>query len=414
VCYWEVRTVDGVKRVVPVDAPPVPADAIALPAPSGGDDTATIEAALAANPGGTFAGSGTYRLDGLRIDEAGTVIHNMPSIPASASTGIMILLRAADIKLIDCPQDGQKQARFYLGVDARGADRFHLIRSGLTNMRHTQGKSGGGVFIRSCKNFHIACCRYENILSAEFEDDTCRSNAIWMNGFGGGNITDGGIIANNTAINLDSHGDPPNGNHDAEFFTTQSHDGHGAPVKLFANRCIDAGKRLVKAQQDGGVTALSNDYLWSTNESELGLRNRLAVIAVHFSVGDVIVQNNRIGVDGDKNWSYIMNVSGSGLNDNVRFDHNAIRIDNPWNGEGYDQLVLVGRDLSYSGSNTDSSQEPTNSSMNNNLIYGSGGVNFHYWMGEGFDLNSGTMETMGNIFTLGDPDSPHRGIERQK
>jgi len=58
-------------------------------------------------------------------------------------------------------------------------------------------------------------------------------------------------------------------------------------------------------------------------------------------------------------------------------------------------------------------QENINCTMNDNTIFGTGGVNYHYWFGKGFDVNSGLLQPSGNTFNLGDSGSPHQGIERK-
>ncbi len=419
-CYWRVENNGGEKQIVPLDVPPIPQDATALPAPSGGDDTSAIETIINAAPYKTFYGTGeTYRLDSLEILQDGTVIYDMPSIPANLSVGRMIHINGAnDVKLFDSPQDGQNNPEFYVGIQAEG-DRFHIVRSGLTNMFHKSGKSGGGVYIRRRQeDFHIACNTYKNILSQKSGTGTARANAIWHNG---GNVTASGdgYIVNNIAENLQSTGDPVNGGKDAEFLTMQSFTGHDGYVRVFGNRGIDAGKRLAKFQATGGSKVLSNYYEWKTNETpELGLRTRLAIVSLPgFNASNVIVRNNRFKINGNKNWSYVfMNNTKNGAagnQENVHFDCNDIEINNPWNGERYDQIVFVGRDKSGGSGGTDSSMEPSNSTIENNRIYGTGSVNWHYWMGQGFDLNSGPLQPTNNTFNLSGAGSPQQGIERQ-
>ena len=413
VYYWEVQTLsNGQKSVVPLPVPLPPSNAIQLPSPSGGNDTGALESVINGNGANkVFIGSGTYKVNQLDIDQAGTVIYNMPVTPASGA-GELIHINADDVKLIDCPQDFQNQSSGYLGIRAQFADRFHLIRSGLTNMFHTAGSSGGGVYIRACADFHIAGGVYKNILNKQNGTNTCRANVVWING-GNSAITDGGYIVNNIAENLQSTGNPNNGDRDAEFFTTQSNTGHLKQIKLFANRCVDAGKRLVKAQGDGGVTALSNSYEWRTNSTVLGNRARLNVISVQLSVSDVIARNNRIAINGNRNWSYVMYISAIGISGtNIHFDCNTIEINNPWNGANYDQRVLCANSTAGS-SGSDTSQENINCTMNDNTIFGTGGVNYHYWFGNGFDLNSGLLQPSGNTFNLTGPGSPHQGIEKQ-
>ncbi len=417
VCYWNVVSLPtGEKCVVPVDVPTPPSTAIQLPAPSGGNDTQALEAVLNGNgTNKTFVGAGSYKVNQLDLDRSGTVIYNMNVTPASGA-GELIHINANDIRLIDCPQDFQNQGSAYLGIRAQNADRFHLIRSGLTNMYHNGGNSGGGVIIKGCADFHIAGGTYRKIWNPVNGTNVCRANAFWITGWksnGANEVTDGGYIVNNIGEDFQSTGLPANGNKDAEFITVQSHSAHLKQIKVFANRCVDAGKRLLKSQQDGGVTVLSNSYEWRTNSTVLGNRTRLAMIDVHLATGDVTARNNRLAINGNLNWSYVMslqpyNKSGT----NVHFDCNLIEINNPWNGQGYDQVVMAGRSLFSGSTGSDNSQESINCSMNDNTIFGTGGVNYNYWFGSGFDLNSGLLQPSGNTFNLG-AGSPHQGIERK-
>ena len=411
-CYWQTITLpDGQQCVVDVPVPSIPAGAIALPTGNGGNNTAAVESVINAAPNRTYVGSGTYGLDDLQINQPGTVIYNMPSVP-TGSTGRFISINADDVRLIDCPQDAQNQGSVFLGIRIVGAHRPHLIRSGLSNMLHNAGQNGGGVFIRDCHDFHFACNTYKNLLNPINGTNTCRANAFWMNGFGG-HITDGGYIVNNVAENLHSTGNPPNGDDDAEFLTVQSHAGHAKQIKVFANRCVDAGKRLIKSQQDGGITALSNFYHWDTNTTALGNRTRLSVVDVLLNTSDVIARNNRIKIDGNRNWGYafsIFSTNGSSAT-NIHFDHNCIEINNPWNGAAFDQRIFSCWDAN-GAPGTSSGSEPSNSTIQNNIVYGAGAVNWNYWMGNGYDLNSGSQITSGNIINLPAP-SPIQGNELQ-
>lgn len=418
VCYWDVQTLaDGQKCVVPVPVPGPPNNAIQLPAPSGGDDTQALESVI--NGNGTnkvFVGSGSYKVNQLDIDKAGTVIHNMKVTPTPGA-GELIHINGNDVRLIDCPQDMQNQSSAYLGISATFADRFHLIRSGLTNMHHTGGKSGGGVKITGCADFHIAGGTYRKIWNVKNEANVCRANAFWVSGWHNGGpfaTTDGGYIVNNIGEDFQSTGKPTNGNEDGEFLTIQGNVGHLGQIKVYANRCVDAGKRLIKGQAHAGFTALSNDYEWRTVSSALGNRKRTTIVAVHFGLDDVIVRNNRIAINGDDNWGYVMNIQQTGKSGtNIHFDCNSVEINTPWNGAGYDQLVLVARSLNAGSTGSDTSQENINCTMNDNTIFGTGGVNYHYWFGEGFDVNSGPFQPKGNTFNLSDPASPHQGMERR-
>ena len=413
VCYWDVITLaNNEKCVVEVPVPSIPNNAITLPVPTGGNDTAMLQQIMDSAPNQTYVGAGTYRLDGLTFNQPGTVVYNMPSVPA-ASTDIFINIRANDVRLIDCPQDGQNQGSVYMGVRIEDCDRTHLIRSGLTNMLHTGTGSGGGVRLDNCHDFHFACNTYTDLINPANGTAICRVNAYWMQG-GNSSITDGGYIVNNVATNLHSTGTPTNGADDAEFFTTQLHTGHAKQVKLFANRCVDAGKRFVKSQTDGGVTMLSNQYGWITDSSVIGTRKRLRMIDVQFNTGDIIARNNRFKIEGTERWGnvFLLN-SRAAQEENVHFDNNCIEINMPNPGITFDLRPLAAHDLVGGSTGTDDSMEVPNTSIKDNYVYGTGAVNYYYWMGRGYNLNTGPLDVSGNVFNMSDANNPYQGIEAQ-
>ena len=420
---WDVQTIAGVKHVVPVDLPVLDmATATALPAPSGGDDTTAVQNVI--NSGGNnkvYYGTGVvnYRFSNLNITPSGIRIHQMPMEPANSSTSKMISINGTDnLTLIDCPQDGKNYSAFYLGIEARDCLNLKCYRGGLVNMYHQQGNSGGGVWLRNCHHFRFNGNTYKDILNKGVNSQTCRANAIWLNGFGG-NTTDGGTFCSNTVENLQSTGGEAGGggnagNNDAEVFTTQSHDSYGELILVAANNCVDAGKRLIK-NQTGGTYTCSNFYHWKTNSTpELGNRTRLAVFAVHFGNDDCYFRNNDVVVDGNRNWGYVTNVQQLNTNksNNIGVDNNRIVINNPWNGQVYDQRIFVWHSLSAGSTGSDTSQEGSGVTFSNNTVTGTGGVNFHFWFGSGFDKDTGPIRSVNNTVNLDDPASPHQGVEK--
>ncbi len=291
ILYWNIVTLpNGEKCVVPVDAPTPPANSIQLPAPSGGDDTQALETVINGNPGSNFTGTGgTYRLNVLNINVSAS-IWNVPSVPVNSSAGIIWYINAADVKIYNSPIDGQNST----GLDAGwrvedGSHRFHLINSGMSDVRVTDGGSMAGVVLRSVDDFHIAGNTFTNLLNASGPASTARANAIWH--VDGGGTTSGGYIVNNSGTNFQSNGDK----YDSEFYTKQSFGSTGQKTKIYANRCFDAGKRFVKFQASDGLV-LSNEAIWSQRAGNSGIGNRtmLAFCAPISGAHRITYRNNRM------------------------------------------------------------------------------------------------------------------------
>jgi len=283
-------------------------------------------------------------------------------------------------------------------------------------MFHLYGKSGGAVKITACADFHIAGGDYSDILNDAHNSDISRASIVWVTGWQNGgpsHPTDGGYIVNNVANNVHSQGpDTGNSHWDGEFLTIQANIGHAKPIKTWANRCVDVGKRFVKVQLDGGVSVLSNRYEWLTDYSVIGDRKTYSMVDVYNNVGDVIARNNRFVANAEGNWGYIMTIAPhdqSGTN--IHFDCNLIEINTPWNGKAYDQRIFGAFSIRKGETGTDTSAENINITINNNTVIGRGGINAHYQFGRGFNLNSGPLQPIGNTFNLDDPDSPHVGEE---
>ena len=396
VCYWEVdeenKTIAALKTPVPTG------DEIELPAPSGGDDTKILQDKINDNPGKSFVGLGVYKVAGLSIEVPATIF-NMSMEPAANAEHI-VSIQSENVRIYNSPIDAKKMNSVYLGWKVEpGSHGFHLVNSGFTNMHHTKGTNGGGVKIQGARDYHIACNEFSNIISKADEPDmfTARANAIWITGKRGTYQSEGGTIANNESENLQSNG-KHDGNVDAEFFTSQSHSGHTNLVKIFANRCVNAGKRLTK-WQNGGGKALSNSYYWKDRQGELGERRQRTIAAVHHGHDDVWVDNNRIKIAGEGEFDFLFNLTGgdSQRHKNFHFDGNDIEIMDPVGADHYGQL--------FRGENTSSDKnvtglEPIDSSARNNNIYGSGTVSYYYAFGDGWDDRGGDFDISENTFDV--------------
>ncbi len=375
VVYWNVVTLpNGEKCVVPVDAPSAPANAIQLPAPSGGDDTQALEAMINGNPGGNFVGTGgTYRLNTLDVNVSAS-IWNVPAVPVSATANMIWRINATDVRIYDSPIDGQNSTGIQFGWRVEdGAHRFHLINSGFSEVRVTDGGSMCGVNIKSADDFHIAGNTFSNLLNASGPATTSRANAIWQ--VDGGGATSGGYIVNNYANNFQTNGTLK----DAEFYTKQSYATTGEKTKIYANRCVDAGKRFVKFQSSDGLV-LSNRAVWAqkTGNPGIGDRTLLTFAAMFFVTDRVSFRNNRtvieppVGALYDRIISYGPNSSPTKIANELHVDCNVFTINSTGNTNHNPRVFYAV--LNGVGSYNRFQQ----CSIKDNIINGSGSIE-HHW-----------------------------------
>ncbi len=299
VYYWNVVTLpNGEKCVVPEDVPTVPGNAIQLPAPSGGDDTQALESIINGNPGKNFVGTGgTYRLNALDVNVSAS-IWNVPSRPVSSTTNDIWHINTSDIRIYNSPIDGNNSSGFQFGWHVfDGSDRFHLINSGLKDVRVKDGNSMCAVRLRAVDDFYIAGNTFTNLINNSGSSQTSRANAIWQSPSSGG-PTSGGYIVNNSATNFQSEG----ATKDSEFYTRQSFTSQGQKVRIFGNRCVDAGKRFVKFQSSDGLI-LSNRAVWTEKKGNSGMPDRtlLAFVAIITNAHRVSARNNRFKVEAATN-----------------------------------------------------------------------------------------------------------------
>jgi len=376
VVYWNVVTLpSGDKCVVPVDPPNPPANAIQLPAPSGGDDTQALESAINGAPGSNFVGTGgTYKLNTLDVNVPAK-IWNVPAVPVNTSNHDIWHINAVDVRIYNSPIDGQGSTGLGSGWRVEdGSHRFHLINSGMTNVRVTDGGSMSAVTIKSADDFHIAGNTFKDLLNASGTGSTARANAIWMVDNPG--ITSGGYVVNNTGENFQSNGTL----NDSEFFTKQSFTTTGQPTRIYANRCIDAGKRFTKFQSSSAVV-LSNNAVWTEKAGNPGIGDRtlLTFVAPITDANDITVRNNRFRVEGPTigqyarifsigpNGSATVNLSG------IHIDCNVITVNSSNNGNGDNTRLFYFNALGGGGYNRFSQ-----CTINDNLVNGSGDINW-YW-----------------------------------
>ncbi len=402
VCYWNVVALpNGEKCVVPLDVPTAPAHAIQLPAPSGSDDTQALESLINGNPGGSFKGSGgTYRLNGLDVNVS-AFIWNVPAVPVTSSTRDIWRINAPDVRIYDSPIDGQNSTEFRYGWQVQdGSDRFHLINSGLKDVNVIHGWNMCAIKFGAVDDFYIAGNTFTNILNISGAATTSRANAIWHSP--GGGSTSGGYIVNNTGNNFQSNGPTKN----AEFYTKQGFIGQGEKTRIFGNRCINAGNRFVTFQS-GDALVLSNSAVWDVKTGNPGMPDRplSGFVAIIANSDRVHARNNRFSVEPgtngrlDRIFALGPNITTSKNMSEMHVDCNVVTINS--NDQG---TVSHNPSVFYFSSNGNSYNSYNQSSIKDNIIKGSGGIE-HFWDFTtnglpSFGWPAANIDISGNVFTI--------------
>jgi len=395
VCFWEIDRAG--ERVLARGVPAPPADAVLLPLPSSGDDTAVIAELVAANAGGALVGRGVYTVGELHI----TVpidIFQMPMVAAPGADSAVVI-ESPDVRLFDSPVDGAGSASVRTGYRVEtGSDRFTLVGGGFGDVLHRQSRNVAGVSVRGADDIHLACNTFHDILNdTDDPESTSRANAILLNGGGRDSIA-GGVIANNRARELQSNGQ----RQDAEFLTIQSYTSTDSdkPLRVFANRTIDAGKRFTKHQEDDALV-LSNEFEWTVKAGPLGDRKLLSHVEIQFS-DDIVARNNRVRIGAESRFDYVFNTdvgAGEERQRNVRYDCNDIEIRDRLDLEsGNRPHVFVARASRRPRGSTDFAAKDSGAS--GNRVRGEGSVSYHYWFGEGYPDDGGRFEHDDNVVTV--------------
>ena len=399
ICFWDVRTVNGKRSVVGLSNPTPPANAIPLPSPSGGDDAPGIAAIINANPGGSFVGKGVYNIKSTIQVKVAADIFDVPSV---ANTSKIWRITSPDVRIFNSPVDGNNSNNLDYAFRAEnGADRFTLVKSGLKNVRVTDGGDFAGVILRSNNDPYIACNDYENLINASGPATPVgRANAVWQVDT---NHTSGGYIVNNNSKNLQSNGK----NKDSEFYTKQGFATTGQPIRVFANRGIDSGKRLTKYQSDDAIQ-LSNSAVWNVKEGNPGVGNRglLAFVSIIGNTDNISVYNNRFTVQPgtlgqlDRLIEMGPSTSSSKVMSEVHIDCNLFTINsNDKNSVNQNPSIFY-----FPTRGGASHKRFVNSSVSNNFVQGSGAIEHHWdFSTAGFPTSgwpAGNLDLSGNNITI--------------
>jgi len=180
----------------------------------------------------------------------------------------------------------------------------------------------------------------------------------------------------------------------------QSYDGTAGRVKVIANRCINAGKRLAKCLVPD-IFVASNFYHWKDRQGPFDLRKQTAIISCQQQSSNVRVINNRFKIEGEGRYDSWITVAPEFNNyrfEEVHFDYNDMElIDTP--PANYYGLGIQFRNKDSNSS--DSRNQLTNCSARGNVIRGPGGTNHVFSFGPGYDDDASSLDIdlSGNIVT---------------
>ena len=390
-CNWNVDAANELITILPCEEP---TGSIAyLPAPSGGNDANMIENFISANAGKSVVGTGDiYQLSNTVDINVPVKIFDVPT-RMTGSIGIAYGVNSADVEFHNCPIDANNSATLLTGWNVAAiAHRFVLTRSGVKDMFRIGDGPAAAVRLRGGRDFKISCNRFENLLlqTNPSSSGSTIMRAVWSANSAPGALSPGGYIANNYVNNLHTNR-KPSGTTDPEFFAVQSYDGTAGRVKIIANRCVNAGKRMVKCQV-GNVFAASNFYHWKDLNGPLGDRIQSTVVSIQLRSNHVRAINNRIKLEGNGKYvdSFRANVStGDHIFEELHFDYNDIEcIDAP-------ESIHHGHGIAYynsDSSSADSHNQLTNCSARGNVFRGSGGTNHVFYFGPGFDDDASSLD----------------------
>lgn len=288
--YWTVD--ESAETVTLVARPQKPGNSVVLPSPSGGDDTSAIRAMLDANVGASFDGQGRlYQINALSLNGA-CDLFDMRVSPRGADT---FRVFGDNVRFFDIRIDGAGRSDVEYGwVLYNTSNGCEIIDCEIKDCRTTTGRNFSAVRSRGATNWRAVGNTFENLLG-DREGDNSSPFSAQANSFIVNSSDDhpagNGLLALNTVTNLQSNG----ARDDAEFIKLQDCTSYTRDAfKIFANRCINAGKRFIKAQGVGGVLAIANHYDWTEDAGALGTRKKNTLLSVQFNdTSDVHLAHTR-------------------------------------------------------------------------------------------------------------------------
>ena len=327
--------------------------------------------------------------------------------------GIIFTVSGADVSFLNVEIQGQNRSIQHVWFVNPSADRFTLVNSSVTDVLFTGSVTASMVRVRNgVDDLYIVNNVFRNLIADNPAPAKARMRGVLISGAPvNGKNSGGGITASNVFKNLQSNGQGD----DADAFVVQGLQDSANTANTFqpnnrhlfiANRGIDAGKRLFKAQA-GGVDVHSNFNHWQTPTGSVGTR----VTRDHFAfLGGSYhrITNNRAISDfvNPNSESFFIQfqthrLAGEAFNSTDiqanfnRYTHNT----STNNGESSYAFEVY--DFAFNGQ----VNWPSNSEIKNNLVDGSGQLRYHYWfrinnlgndpgdsMGLQFDLENNAIE----------------------
>ena len=387
VAYWEqgaefIRAVDGPQdsdysEIVDID-------------PSGGDDTQAFVNALnnLADGGALDGGNQIFRVNSANLTAAistGKTIRNMRVRPDAG--GIIFTVSGADVSFLNVQIQARNRSIQHAWFVNPSADRFTLINSSVKDVLYTGTQTASMVRIRNgADDICIVNNFFQNLIADNPAPARARMRAVLISGPPvNGQNSSGGITASNVFRNLQSNGQGD----DADAFVVQGLRDNTNTTNTFqpnnrhlfiANRGIDCGKRLFKAQS-GGIDVHSNFNHWKTQTGPLGTR----VTRDHFAfLGGSYhrISNNRAISDfvNPNSESFFIQFQTHRLV-GQSFDSTDIQVNfnrythNTSTNNGESSYAFQVYDFDFNGQVA----WPNNSELKNNQVDGSGQLRFHYW-----------------------------------
>ena len=387
VAYWD----QGADLISAVDGPQDSGySEIVNFSPSGGDDTqAFVNALENLAEGGALDGDRQiFQINAANLTAAistGKTIRNMRVRPDDG--GIIFNVSGADVSFLNVHIQGQNRSIQHAWYVNSSADRFALVNSSVLDVRFTGSVTASMVRVRNgADDLYIVNNVFRNLIADNPAPAKARMRGVLISGPPvNGQNSSGGITASNIFRNLQSNGQGD----DADAFVVQGFQNSANTANTFqpdnrhlfiANRGIDAGKRLFKAQA-GGVDVHSNFNIWQTPTGSLGTR----VTRDHFAfLGGSYhrITNNRAISDSvnPNSESFFVQIQTHRLA-GQSFDSTDIQVNfnrythNTSTDNGESSYAFEVYDFDFNGQVA----WPGNSEMKNNRVDGSGQLRFHYW-----------------------------------
>lgn len=301
-------------------------------------------------------GGNTFTLlAGTAINTSSIQLRNMTLLAASGGAQFL-KVNGTGVEFLNSTVDMGGNS-FQSGIQVNG-NSFSFVDSTATNQVIQGGITSELMRIRSGNNY-IACSNFTDIIG---QDAAVRG--IRWDGYNGA----GSKIYNNYFENLQSK----NNLVDADAIVAQNTT-FTSTTEVYANRGLNFGKRLVKLMA-GNVEVLSNWGWWRDSNGPLGYRNKRAFVE-HIIGNDVTIRNNFIRSDysgsNEETIGYVISSNRTGTGEKINLDCNQYQVNHQ--DPGFDYGIMV---FNWNGTSPD---YPTNSSMLDNVTFGSGSLRSAYY-----------------------------------